>query len=205
MFPVPLNSSKITSSIRLPVSMRAVATMVSEPPSSMFRAAPKNFFGGYSAVESTPPERMRPDAGADEVVGPGEAGDAVEDDHDVVAQLDEPLGPLDRELGDLRVLVGRSVERAGHDLAAQHVPAHVGDLFGTLVDEQHHEVHLGVVALDRVDELLEDRRLAGLRRRDDEAALALADGRDQVDDPAGEVRRVVLELECRASSRGTAG
>ena len=46
MFPVPLNSSKMTSSIFDPVSMRAVATMVSEPPSSMLRAAPKNFFGG---------------------------------------------------------------------------------------------------------------------------------------------------------------
>ena len=44
-FPVPLNSSKITSSILLPVSMRAVAIIVSEPPSSMFLAAPKNLFG----------------------------------------------------------------------------------------------------------------------------------------------------------------
>src|SRR4029077_5453475 len=33
--PVPLNSSKMTSSMRLPVSIRAVAMMVSEPPSSM--------------------------------------------------------------------------------------------------------------------------------------------------------------------------
>jgi RNA polymerase sigma-70 factor (ECF subfamily) len=46
MLPVPLNSSKITSSIREPVSTSAVARMVSEPPFSMFRAAPKNFFGG---------------------------------------------------------------------------------------------------------------------------------------------------------------
>ena len=44
--------------------MSAVAMIVSDPPSSMLRAAPKNFLGGYSAVESTPPERMRPDAGA---------------------------------------------------------------------------------------------------------------------------------------------
>ena len=46
MLPVPLNSSKITSSMRLPVSMSAVAMIVSDPPSSMLRAAPKNFFGG---------------------------------------------------------------------------------------------------------------------------------------------------------------
>ena len=46
MLPVPLNSSKITSSIFEPVSMSAVAMIVSEPPSSMLRAAPKNRFGG---------------------------------------------------------------------------------------------------------------------------------------------------------------
>ena len=64
MLPVPLNSSKITSSIFEPLSISAVARIVSEPPSSMLRAAPKNFFGGYSAAESTPPERIRPLAGA---------------------------------------------------------------------------------------------------------------------------------------------
>ena len=46
MLPVPLNSSKITSSIREPVSTSAVARMVSEPPFSMLRAAPKKRFGG---------------------------------------------------------------------------------------------------------------------------------------------------------------
>ena len=46
MLPVPLNSSKITSSIFEPVSTSAVARMVSEPPFSMLRAAPKKRFGG---------------------------------------------------------------------------------------------------------------------------------------------------------------
>jgi hypothetical protein len=64
MFPVPLNSSKMTSSIFEPVSISAVAMIVSEPPSSMLRAAPKNRFGGYSAAESIPPDRTRPEAGA---------------------------------------------------------------------------------------------------------------------------------------------
>ena len=64
MFPVPLNSSKMTSSILEPVSTSAEARMVSEPPCSMLRAAPKNRLGGYSAEASTPPDRMRPDAGA---------------------------------------------------------------------------------------------------------------------------------------------
>ena len=63
MLPVPLNSSKITSSIFEPVSIRAVAIMVSEPPFSMLRAAPKKRFGLCSALASTPPESTFPDAG----------------------------------------------------------------------------------------------------------------------------------------------
>ncbi|COX20951.1 Uncharacterised protein [Mycobacterium tuberculosis] len=61
--PVPLNSSKMTVSPVDPVSTIAVAMMVSDPPSSMLRAAPRKRLGGYNAVESTPPDRIRPDAG----------------------------------------------------------------------------------------------------------------------------------------------
>src|SRR5260221_8857334 len=63
MLPVPLNSSKITSSMREPVSTRAVAMMLSEPPSSMLRAAPKKRLGRWSALESTPPESTLPEGG----------------------------------------------------------------------------------------------------------------------------------------------
>ena len=63
MLPVPLNSSNITSSIFDDVSVRAVAMMVSEPPFSMLRAAPKNLFGRCRALASTPPDRILPEAG----------------------------------------------------------------------------------------------------------------------------------------------
>ena len=45
LFPVHLNSSKFTSSILLPVSIKAVEMIVKDPPSSIFLAAPKNLFG----------------------------------------------------------------------------------------------------------------------------------------------------------------
>ncbi len=61
--PVPLNSSKITSSILEPVSIRAVAMIESEPPSSMLRAAPKKRLGRCSALASTPPVSTLPDDG----------------------------------------------------------------------------------------------------------------------------------------------
>ena len=60
MLPVPLNSSKMTSSMRLPVSTSAVARIVRLPPSFIQRAAPKNFLGMYSAFGSRPPESVRP-------------------------------------------------------------------------------------------------------------------------------------------------
>ena len=43
--------------------MRAVEMMVREPPSSMFRAAPKNRLGRCSALASTPPVNTFPDDG----------------------------------------------------------------------------------------------------------------------------------------------
>jgi hypothetical protein len=51
LLPVPLNSSKITSSMREPVSISAVAMRVSEPPFSMLRAEPKKRLGRGIATQ----------------------------------------------------------------------------------------------------------------------------------------------------------
>ena len=55
LLPVPLNSSKITSSILLPVSINAVEIIVREPPCSIFLAAPKNLFGLCRAFNTVIP------------------------------------------------------------------------------------------------------------------------------------------------------
>ena len=47
-------------------------------------------------------------------------------------------------------------------------------------------MHLGVVQLNSLGHLLDDHRLTGLGRRNDEATLALADGSDQVDNARSE-------------------
>jgi hypothetical protein len=57
----------------------------------------------------------------------------------------------------------------------------VCDLLGSLVDEEHDEVDLGMVLGYRLPEVLQQRRLARLGRRDDEAPLAAPDGSDQID------------------------
>ncbi|MNQ86809.1 hypothetical protein D3C85_1020110 [compost metagenome] len=63
MLPVPLNSSKITSSILEPVSVNAVAMILNDPPFSTFLAAPKKRFGFCNALASTPPLNTFPEAG----------------------------------------------------------------------------------------------------------------------------------------------
>ena len=107
LLPVPLNSSKITWSILLPVSTSAVAMMVSEPPpcdgSILPRAAEKALrLLQRLGVESA---RERP-AGAllDRVVGPGQPGERIHDQHHVLAHLHPAPGPLQRQLRHRHVL-----------------------------------------------------------------------------------------------------
>ena len=140
MLPVPLNSSKITSSIRLPVSISAVAMMRERCRRlSMLRAAPKKRFGFCSALASTPPDRILPECGTTTLWARRQTGDRVEQDHHVAAVLHQPLGLLDHHVGHLHVAVGRLVEGGGDHLRL-HVLLHVGDFLGPLVDQQHDEV-----------------------------------------------------------------
>ena len=53
----------MTSSILLPVSINAVEIIVSDPPSSIFLAAPKNLLGLCKAFASTPPVNTLPELG----------------------------------------------------------------------------------------------------------------------------------------------
>src|SRR6266571_4151577 len=129
-----------------------------------------------------------------QVVGARQAGDAVEQDHHVLAVLDQTLGPLDGQLGHLAMVVARPVEgRVDHLRLGRAL--HVGDLFRPLVDEQDDEDHLWVVGADRVGDLLHEGRLATLWRRHDQATLPLADRGHDVHDPRGDLRRRVLEPE----------
>lgn len=114
-------------------------------------------------------------------MGPAQPGEGVQQDDDVPALLDQPLGAFERELGQRDVLLGGPVEGGGVNLAPYRSP-HVGDLLGALVEQHHHQVALGVVLGDRGRDLLEQYRLAGPGRGHDEPALALADRGDEVDD-----------------------
>ena len=194
MLPVPLNSSKMMSSILEPVSISAVAMIVSDPPSSILRAAPKNRFGLCSDAVSRPPDSVRPEFGNDLVVGARQTRDRVEQDHDVFSEFHQALGALHREFGDRRVILGMLVERRRDDFAVDRT-LHIRDFFGTFVDEQCDDVRFRMVDRDRVGDVLEQRRLAGFGRRDDQRALALADRAEEIDDARRELGRTHFELE----------
>ena len=168
--------------------------MVSEPASSSLRAAPKKRFGrverdGVDAAGERPAGRRQ-----GQVVGARQARDGVQQDDHVAAGLDLALGDLERHLGHPGVVLGRLVEGGADDLALDRA-AHVGDLLRALADERDHEQDLRVVGGDAVGDALEQHRLAGLGRADDERALALADGVDEVDQALAEVLGVRLEVD----------
>ena len=100
--------------------------------------------------------------------------------------LDQPLGLLDDHLGHLNMAARRFVEGGGNHFAAHHA-RHLGDFLGALVDQQDDQVALGIIAGNALGDVLQHQCLARLRRRHDQSALALADGRDQVDDARGDV------------------
>ena len=174
MLPVPLNSSKITSSIRLPVSISAVAMMREAAALVDVARRAEEALGLLQRVGVDAAREDLARVRHHDVVGPGQTGDRVEQDDHVAAVLHQPLGLLDHHVGHLHVAVGRLVEGGGDDLRLD-VLLHVGDFLGPLVDQQHDEHDLGMVLADGVGQLLQQDRLAGLGRRHDQAALALAD------------------------------
>ena len=90
----------------------------------------------------------------------------------------------------------RAIERRVDHLAL-HRPLHIGHLFGSFVHEDDHQVTLRVVGRDRVGDLLEHGRLARLGWRNDQTALTLADGGNQIDDARKDVVGLALHFEMK--------
>ena len=150
--------------------------MVSEPASSVLRAAAKMLARDFQRAGIDAAGHGASAAGHGVVEGAADAGDRVEQDEDVLAGFDEALGALDGELRDAGVALDVAVVRAGHDLRARDGALDFGDFLGALIDEQDDELDLGMIFHHGLGDVLEQGGLAGARRRDDEAALAFADG-----------------------------
>ena len=69
------------------MSTSAVPMIVRDPPSSMFLAEPKNFFGRMSAFESTPPVPIFPEAWHSIVVTASKPSNRVHEDDNIRRQI----------------------------------------------------------------------------------------------------------------------
>ncbi len=119
-----------------------------------------------------------------------------------MAAFDHTLCLLQNDAGDLDMTVGRLVEgRCDHfGIDAAH---HVGDFLGTLVDEEYHDISLGVIFGDSVGNILKKNSLAGLGRRHDQTTLPLADRREHVDYAGREIgRRAACQIELFVGEKG---
>ena len=115
--------------------------------------------------------------------------------------LDQPLRLFNDHFGHLDMAYGRLVEGRADDLALDRAH-HVGDLLRPLVDQQDDEIDLRMTGGDGVGDVLQHHRLAGPRGRHDKPPLTLAERRDDIDDPGGDlpVGRI-LDLEFQALFR----
>ncbi len=93
------------------------------------------------------------------------------------------------------MLFRRTIEGGGHHFAVVERPLHVGHFLRSLIDQQNQKLNLGIVGLNGLGDVLHDRRFARFRRGNNQAALAFADGSEQVDDSRRHVERLILGFQ----------
>ena len=119
-------------------------------------------------------------------LSPREAGDGIEENHDIAFVLDETLSFFQHHFGDLNVTLRRLIESRADDLAL-HRAGHVSDFFRALVDEQNDQSDFGMIDGDGIGDGLQHHGLASARRSDDQASLAFADGAEKIEDATSHV------------------
>ena len=95
-------------------------------------------------------------------------------------------------------MAGSGFIKRGGDHFALHGALHFRHFFRTFVNQQNDQNAFGVVRRDGVRDVLHQHCLSGLRRGDDQTALALADRSNDVDQTARQVLvalHVAFELQ----------
>ena len=114
------------------------------------------------------------------VVRARHARERIEHDHDVLAEFHEPVRALEHHFAHFDVPFRRLVE-ARRDHFADAPRDRFAHFFRPFVDQENEQHGLGVIDRHAFGDGVEQRRLAGACRGDDECALSVADWRDQVD------------------------
>ena len=137
------------------------------------------------------------------VVCAGKTGDGVEQYHDILLLFHEAFGLFEHHGGHAGVVVRRFIEgrcyhfgaqvRIGFDQFADNF-THFGHFFRSFVNQKHHDDNFGVVLGNRAGHVLQKNRLTGARRSEDNTALALTDGGEQVHHAGAQFFGIPFEL-----------
>src|SRR5262245_56590208 len=74
-------------------------------------------------------------------------------------------------------------------------PTKISHFFGTFINQKNNKLHFGVILSNRIGDVMQQRRFASARRRDNQTALANSQRRHQIHDPRGVTIRDRLELD----------
>ena len=121
------------------------------------------------------------------IVSSGHARERIENDDDILSDLDEPACPLQDHLRNFDVSLSGLIEARGDNLA--HAPRNgFAHFLGTFIDEQNDERCIRVIERDTLRYPVQEGRLTGAGRCDDQGPLPISNRRDQIDRPPNELR-----------------
>ena len=183
MFPVPLNSWKISSSIRLPVSISAVATMVKRARFFGVTRGRENFSRNFHGAGIDTAAHGASATAHRIIKSARRAGDGIEQNENVLARFDQTFGALDRQLGDTSVALNVAVVGAGDDLGFRMRALEVGHFLRPFVHQQDDQLHLRMILHHCIGNVMQKSRFSGAGRRDDEPALSHSERGHQIHDP----------------------
>ena len=133
MLPVPLNSWKISSSMRLPVSISAVPTIGQRAAFFERPGRGEQLLRDVHGLDVDAAGHRAAGVADPLVERAGQARDRVEQQEHVLAHFGQPLAALDDELRQADVAFDVAVE-AEAKTSPLTLPLHVGDFFRPLVD-----------------------------------------------------------------------
>ena len=194
MLPVPLNSWKISSSMRRTGVHQCGGENRERPAVLNLARGGKHLARNFQSARVHAAGHRATTAAVNTVVGAGDARERIKQHENILARLDDAAAALDHEARKADVRFQIHVVRRRDDFGL-HRALKIRDFFRAFVKQHNNRVNFRMIRRDRIANLLEDGRLARARRRDDDAARAFADRRDEVNHARLDQVRRGLELK----------
>ncbi len=79
------------------------------------------------------------------VVGAGQPGDRIQENHDILVMLDHPPGLFDYDFRCVNVTLRALVKSGGNDFGIRNLTAEVSHLLRTLIHQKNNQMSVGVI------------------------------------------------------------